>query len=98
MRLEIKDLRVAYGKIEAIKGVSIVVEQGEIVSLIGANGSFVTLRGPFSDVPMKSATPLSDPKQNLAALMASRSVGHIRPRVAASDHLAGIVRLWPALS
>jgi branched-chain amino acid transport system ATP-binding protein len=39
MRLEIKDLRVAYGKIEAIKGVSIVVEQGEIVSLIGANGA-----------------------------------------------------------
>ena len=37
MRLEIKDLRVAYGKIEAIKGISIVVEQGEIVSLIGAN-------------------------------------------------------------
>ena len=39
MRLEIKDLRVAYGKIEAIKGISIVVEQGEIVSLIGANGA-----------------------------------------------------------
>lgn len=39
MRLEIKDLRVHYGKIEAIKGVSVVVNQGEIVSLIGANGA-----------------------------------------------------------
>ena len=39
MRLEIKDLRVFYGKIEAIKGISIVVNQGEIVTLIGANGA-----------------------------------------------------------
>jgi branched-chain amino acid transport system ATP-binding protein len=39
MRLEIKDLRVHYGKIEAIKGISIVVNQGEIVTLIGANGA-----------------------------------------------------------
>jgi len=39
MRLEIKDLRVHYGKIEAIKGVSVVVNQGEIVTLIGANGA-----------------------------------------------------------
>ena len=39
MRLEIKDLRVHYSKIEAIKGVSVVVNQGEIVTLIGANGA-----------------------------------------------------------
>ena len=39
MNLEIKDLRVHYGKIEAIKGVSVVVNQGEIVTLICANGA-----------------------------------------------------------
>ena len=39
MRLEIKDLHVHYGKIEAIKGVSVVVNEGEIVTLIGANGA-----------------------------------------------------------
>ncbi|MEI6648873.1 MAG: ABC transporter ATP-binding protein [Actinomycetes bacterium] len=39
MRLEIKDLRVFYGKIEAIKGISVTVNQGEIVTLIGANGA-----------------------------------------------------------
>jgi branched-chain amino acid transport system ATP-binding protein len=39
MNLEIKDLRVFYGKIEAIKGISVTVNQGEIVSLIGANGA-----------------------------------------------------------
>lgn len=38
-RLEVKDLHVHYGKIEAIKGISIVVNEGEIVTLIGANGA-----------------------------------------------------------
>ena len=39
MRLEIKDLHVYYGKIEAIKGISVTVNEGEIVTLIGANGA-----------------------------------------------------------
>ena len=39
MHLEIKDLQVFYGKIEAIKGISFQVNQGEIVTLIGANGA-----------------------------------------------------------
>ena len=39
MRLELKDLHVHYGKIEAIKGISVVVNEGEIVTLIGANGA-----------------------------------------------------------
>lgn len=39
MPLEIKDLRVHYGKIEAIKGISVTVNEGEIVTLIGANGA-----------------------------------------------------------
>ena len=33
--LEVKDLRVAYGKIEAVKGISFDVEEGQVVSLIG---------------------------------------------------------------
>jgi branched-chain amino acid transport system ATP-binding protein len=39
MRLEIRDLHVHYGKIEAIKGISVTVNEGEIVTLIGANGA-----------------------------------------------------------
>jgi branched-chain amino acid transport system ATP-binding protein len=39
MHLEVRDLRVHYGKIEAIKGISFNVNQGEIVTLIGANGA-----------------------------------------------------------
>ena len=37
--LEVKDLRVAYGKIEAVKGISFSVETGQVVTLIGGNGA-----------------------------------------------------------
>ncbi|NJP44786.1 ABC transporter ATP-binding protein [Actinacidiphila epipremni] len=37
--LEVDDLRVAYGKIEAVKGISFTVEAGQIVTLIGTNGA-----------------------------------------------------------
>ena len=37
--LKVTDLRVAYGGIQAVKGVSFEVLQGELVSLIGANGA-----------------------------------------------------------
>ncbi|GEB52800.1 ABC transporter ATP-binding protein [Streptomyces cacaoi] len=37
--LEVEDLRVAYGKIEAVKGISFSVERGQVVTLIGTNGA-----------------------------------------------------------
>ena len=37
--LEIRDLQVRYGGIEAVKGISLDVPEGEIVTLIGANGA-----------------------------------------------------------
>ena len=37
--LEIKDLNVFYGAIHALKGISLSVDEGELVSLIGANGA-----------------------------------------------------------
>ena len=39
MMLSVKDLNVYYGPIHAVKGVSFDVKQGEIVTLIGANGA-----------------------------------------------------------
>ena len=39
MKLEIQDLYVSYGGIRALKGVSLTVEEGQIVTLIGANGA-----------------------------------------------------------
>lgn len=37
--LEIKDLEVFYGMIQAIKGISFEVKEGEVIALIGANGA-----------------------------------------------------------
>lgn len=37
--LEIKDLEVCYGMIQAIKGISFEVNEGEVIALIGANGA-----------------------------------------------------------
>jgi branched-chain amino acid transport system ATP-binding protein len=39
MLLSIKDLNVSYGKIKAIKGISLDVNAGEVVTLVGANGA-----------------------------------------------------------
>jgi branched-chain amino acid transport system ATP-binding protein len=39
MLLNIENLHVSYGKIKAIKGISLAVNQGEIVTLVGANGA-----------------------------------------------------------
>ncbi|QOQ78949.1 ABC transporter ATP-binding protein [Aerococcus urinaeequi] len=54
--LEVKDLKVSYGMIEAIKGISFEVNQGEIVSLIGSNGAgkSTTLRTISGIKPAKS--------------------------------------------
>ena len=54
--LEIKDLNIFYGNIHAIKGISLDVNEGEIVCLIGANGAgkTSTLQSISGLVPIKS--------------------------------------------
>jgi branched-chain amino acid transport system ATP-binding protein len=37
--LEVSDIRTFYGNIEALKGISLTVEEGEVVTLIGSNGA-----------------------------------------------------------
>lgn len=59
------------------------LKEGERVTLIGPDGKSVTLRGPFNGPPMPGASAATDPKQALAALVATRdarasSVGVIR--------------------
>jgi branched-chain amino acid transport system ATP-binding protein len=54
--LEVRDLHVFYGAIEALRGVSLRLEAGEIVTLIGANGAgkSTTLRAIMGLVPARS--------------------------------------------
>ena len=39
MMLEIQNLKVNYGMIKALKGISFKVDEGEVIALIGANGA-----------------------------------------------------------
>ena len=54
--LELKELQVAYGGIQAVKGIDLHVDQGELVCLIGANGAgkTTTLKGITGLQPIKS--------------------------------------------
>jgi branched-chain amino acid transport system ATP-binding protein len=54
--LELRDITVSYGMIDALKGVSLMVEQGEIAALIGANGAgkSTTLMAVSGVVPLRT--------------------------------------------
>jgi branched-chain amino acid transport system ATP-binding protein len=56
--LEVNDIRARYGSIEALKGVSLTVEEGEVVTLIGSNGAgkSTTLRSISGLTPASSGT------------------------------------------
>ena len=56
--LEVEDIHTFYGNIEALKGVSLTVEEGEIVTLIGSNGAgkSTTLRSISGLTPPREGT------------------------------------------
>ncbi len=56
--LEVKDLSVYYGVIQALKGISFEVEQGDVIALIGANGAgkTTTLHTVTGLIPAKSGS------------------------------------------
>jgi branched-chain amino acid transport system ATP-binding protein len=56
--LEVSEIRTHYGSIEALKGVSLTVEEGEVVTLIGSNGAgkSTTLRSVSGLTPASSGT------------------------------------------
>jgi branched-chain amino acid transport system ATP-binding protein len=56
--LEVEDIHTFYGSIEALKGISLTVDEGEIVTLIGANGAgkSTTLRSISGIVPPRTGS------------------------------------------
>ena len=73
--LALENVHVHYGKVQALKGVSCTVDEGEIVTLVGANGAgkSTTLKTISGVVPMSSGRVTFDGK-DLAAVPAHRRV------------------------
>lgn len=73
--LEVKDLEVSYGLIKAIKGVSFEVNEGEIVSLIGANGAGkTTIMHAVNGLIPKAAGSVSFDGQDISTIPAHKLV------------------------
>lgn len=73
--LEVKDLQVYYGVIQALKGISFHVEQGEVIALIGANGAgkTTTLQTLTGIIPAKAGSIIYEGK-NLTKIPAHKIV------------------------
>ncbi|MDJ0384304.1 ABC transporter ATP-binding protein [Streptomyces sp. G-G2] len=96
--LEVEDLRVAYGKIEAVKGISFSVEAGQIVTLIGTNGAgktttLRTLSGLIKprggQIKFQGKSLKKTPAHDIVALGLAHSPEgrHIFPRMTIEDNL-----------
>ncbi|MDE8347494.1 MAG: ABC transporter ATP-binding protein [Acidocella sp.] len=73
--LVIEDLRVAYGPIEALKGVSLSVAAGEVVAILGANGAGkTTLMRAISGLLVKSGGRIAFDGTDVTRLGADRIV------------------------
>ena len=73
--LEVKDLKVAYGSILALKGINFEVKKGEIISLIGANGAGkTTTLHSISNLIKKQSGSVTFKGENITNLPADKIV------------------------
>ena len=75
--LEVRDIRTRYGSIEALKGISLTVDAGEVVTLIGSNGAgkSTTLRSISGLTPASSGTIMFG-GEDITRVPAHEIVGH----------------------
>jgi branched-chain amino acid transport system ATP-binding protein len=96
--LEVEDIRTHYGTIEALRGVSLTVEEGEVVTLIGSNGAgkSTTLRSISGLTPASSGTIRFDGEEITRVpteTIVSRGVAlapegrHVFPRMTVRENL-----------
>jgi branched-chain amino acid transport system ATP-binding protein len=93
MLLELDQIHVHYGKVEALKGISIGVDEGEIVCLIGANGAgkSTTLKTISGLRPVTSGTI------RLKGQDITRMAGHKRAEIGLCQSPEGR-RIFPGMS
>jgi branched-chain amino acid transport system ATP-binding protein len=70
--LEVDDIHTYYGSIEALKGISLSVEEGEIVTLIGSNGA-------GKSTTLRSISGLTPPRQGIIRFE-GRDIGETPPQ------------------
>jgi branched-chain amino acid transport system ATP-binding protein len=96
--LKVDDIHTFYGNIEALKGISLEVEEGEVVTLIGSNGAgkSTTLRSISGLTPPRTGTITFDgndisatPPQDIVQLGISQSPEgrHCFPRMSVRENL-----------
>jgi branched-chain amino acid transport system ATP-binding protein len=96
--LEVKDVHTFYGNIEALKGISLEVEEGECVTLIGSNGAgkSTTLRSVSGLTPprqgsirFKDREITETPPQEIVSMGVSQSPEgrHVFPRMSVRENL-----------
>jgi branched-chain amino acid transport system ATP-binding protein len=96
--LEVNDMHTFYGNIEALKGISITVDEGEVVTLIGSNGAgkSTTLRSISGLTPPREGTIKFDgteigevPPQEIVQLGVALSPEgrHVFPRMTVRENL-----------
>ena len=96
--LEVRDIHTRYGAIEALKGISLTVDAGEVVTLIGSNGAgkTTTLRSISGLTPASSGT-ITFAGEDITHVPANEIVGrgialapegrHIFPRMTVLENL-----------
>jgi len=79
MLLSVENLRVSYGKIRALQGINFNIDEGEIVSIIGANGAgkSTTLRAISRMVPVEPGTKMIYQEQDLLTYTADKVVSRL---------------------
>ncbi|MEJ7715860.1 MAG: ATP-binding cassette domain-containing protein [Thermoleophilaceae bacterium] len=71
--LEVDDIHTYYGNIEALKGISLTVEEGEIVTLIGSNGA-------GKSTTLRSISGLTPPREGSISLRGQRDRARLPPQ------------------
>ena len=71
--LELDNLQVFYGHIHALKGISLTVDQGEVVALLGSNGAGKT-------TTLRTISGLMRPRQG-RVLLEGETIDHLPPHV-----------------